>query len=248
MFGLFKPKTKKTTYIEEFTYNNSDIKFEYIIIRKSRMKNCYIRIKENKAIVTASNNVSTSYLHDFVDSKANWIANQLSSSNEIPNSNLMDADASVPLLGNWHKIKIQTSDTIKKNILHIEDNLAIFNLKDQPTNQTLKDLRDTLYKELCPIHLTPSIEKYASIMQLHPTKVTFRKTKSRWGSCSSKNTLSLNTRLMMLPPHIADYIIIHELSHIKHKNHSKEFWSLVQTYDPNYKENRKALRAFEKLF
>jgi len=248
MFGLFKPKTKKPTSTEDFIYNSSKITFDYSIIRKPRMKNCYIRIKGNKAIVTAGNNVSSSYLHDFVDSKAIWITKQLSSSNEILNSNLTDAGASLPLLGNWYKVKIQTSDKIKKNLLYIEDNLAIFNLKDQPTNQTLKNLRDTLYKELCPIHITPSIEKHASLMQLHPTKITFRKTKSRWGSCSSKNTLSLNTRLMMLPPKIVDYIIIHELSHIKHKNHSKEFWSLVQTYDPNYKENRKALRAYEKLF
>lgn len=65
--------------------------------------------------------------------------------------------------------------------------------------------------------------------------------KKRWGSCSSKKTISINWRLIFAPPDIIDYVITHELAHLKHMNHSKRFWKLVETYIPNYKDKRKWL-------
>ncbi len=81
-------------------------------------------------------------------------------------------------------------------------------------------------------------------MNLYPKKVSFRKAKTRWGSCSSKDFISLNIALAALPRTLSDYIIIHELAHIKHKNHSKEFWALVKRHYPNYKDARDELKKF----
>ena len=65
--------------------------------------------------------------------------------------------------------------------------------------------------------------------------------KKRWGSCSNKKTVSINWRLIFAPPEIIDYVIIHELTHLKHMNHSKRFWKEVQKHIPDYKEKRKWL-------
>ncbi|MFC1755907.1 M48 family metallopeptidase [Patescibacteria group bacterium] len=65
--------------------------------------------------------------------------------------------------------------------------------------------------------------------------------KKRWGSCSNKRTVSINWRLILAPPEIIDYVIIHELIHLKHMNHSKRFWKEVQKHIPDYKEKRKWL-------
>lgn len=76
----------------------------------------------------------------------------------------------------------------------------------------------------------------------HYTSITIRDQKSRWGSCSSHGTLSFNYRLMMAPPKILDYVVVHELCHLTHMNHSKEFWSMVESILPDYKESKKWLK------
>lgn len=73
-------------------------------------------------------------------------------------------------------------------------------------------------------------------------RILVKDTKSRWGSCSSKGTISLNWRLVMAPSQVIDYVIIHELAHTLQMNHGKEFWKIVEKYQPNWKVHRTWLR------
>ena len=67
--------------------------------------------------------------------------------------------------------------------------------------------------------------------------------RTRWGSCSSKGTISLNWRLVMAPPEVLDYIVIHELAHLEEMNHSAKFWAIVKTFCPDYKAQEEWLKA-----
>lgn len=72
--------------------------------------------------------------------------------------------------------------------------------------------------------------------------ISIRDQKTRWGSCSGKGNLSFNWRLILAPPEILDYVVVHELCHLTHLNHSKDFWHLVETVLPDYKERRQWLK------
>ncbi|HHY51940.1 MAG TPA: M48 family metallopeptidase [Clostridiales bacterium] len=84
------------------------------------------------------------------------------------------------------------------------------------------------------------VEHYANIMGLSPSGIRITAAKTRFGSCSYQNRLCFSCRLMAYPPEAIDYVVVHELAHINHKNHGKEFYALVSSILPDYRE-RKAL-------
>lgn len=104
------------------------------------------------------------------------------------------------------------------------------------------DLVREAYKERAVTHLQQIVSYWSQKMDLHPSQLQFRSQKTRWGSCSSRKTLSFNWKLILFPREVIDYVVIHELAHLKYMNHSKDFWSLVAQYSPNYKEQTQFLR------
>jgi hypothetical protein len=104
-----------------------------------------------------------------------------------------------------------------------------------------------VFKEELPPVVLGYVKEYADKMGLYPSKISFRFNKTRWGSCSPKNALSFNYYLAQLPKELIEYVVVHELAHIKHKNHSEKFWKEVEKYLPDVAIRRKLLRKFEKL-
>lgn len=88
------------------------------------------------------------------------------------------------------------------------------------------------------------VATFAEEHQLHYEKIRISSARTRWGSCSTSGTLSFSWRLILLHPDVIDYVIIHELAHTVHHNHSKRFWKLVENLLPEYKERRNFLKHF----
>ncbi len=89
---------------------------------------------------------------------------------------------------------------------------------------------------------------FNAIYQCHFARVSIKKQSTVWGSCSAKKNLNFNYKIVLLPPHLADYIIVHELCHLKEMNHGKQFWLLVAKTIPEHKQYRKELVAYERYF
>jgi len=116
-----------------------------------------------------------------------------------------------------------------------------------PDGETLRNLYESLYRRHCHEAIVSRVETWSRNMGLSPTRIGFRRARTRWGSCSARNSISLNLYLAALPRQLSDYVIVHELAHIRHKNHSEAFWNLVEKYLPDWKIRRRKLREYEKI-
>jgi predicted metal-dependent hydrolase len=103
---------------------------------------------------------------------------------------------------------------------------------------------DLFYKKEAKKHISALVDRYAATMGLFPSKISFRKAKRRWGSCSGADAISFNYLAMKLPHDVIEYLVVHELAHIRHKHHQKSFWKLVETHTPEYREREKELKTF----
>jgi len=97
-------------------------------------------------------------------------------------------------------------------------------------------------KKYAKEHLPALLKKVAVDMQVDYRAVSIRLQKARWGSCSVQGNISLNAKLLLLPPYVMRYVLVHELSHLEHMNHSAAFWQHVEQFEPNYRKRRFELR------
>jgi len=152
---------------------------------------------------------------------------------------IYDAKSLVEKKREWIETSIAK---LSKNIIN-EDEFLYLGEKKKIEDFRIKNL-DLFYKKEIQKILPAKLEEYSRKMSLFPTSISYRKNKRTWGSCNYKNGLNFNILLMKFPIEVMEYVIVHELAHIKHKNHSKDFWNLVAVYCPNYKEIEKRFKNF----
>ncbi|QZX99392.1 M48 family metallopeptidase [Halobaculum rubrum] len=113
-----------------------------------------------------------------------------------------------------------------------------FRLAEHHVEDTsLKRALESLYRRKARERFESRAESFAVEMGVSYEQIEVRNQRTKWGSCSTSGTLGLNWRLMMAPPEIIDYIVVHELAHLRESSHGDKFWSLVGEYDPEYKDH-----------
>ena len=111
---------------------------------------------------------------------------------------------------------------------------------------TVRDTLERHWRKTADTELTPRCWALARETGVKITRVTVRNQKSRWGACSARGAITLNWRLVQMPPHVSDYILFHELMHRRQPNHSRRFWREVESVCPGWREAERWLRKFGK--
>lgn len=114
-------------------------------------------------------------------------------------------------------------------------------LADNPYDIPAWDSLSATDKKIAKQKIMEHVDYYARRMEIDYGSISMRNQKSRWGSCSSKGNLNFNYRLAYLPEELLDYVVVHELAHRRHMDHSAAFWEEVETYYPAYKKCRQML-------
>lgn len=210
----------------------------YSLRRRPGQKYIRIRVEvDGSIVVSAPKRVSLRAIEKTVAASSGWIETQIA--RQKGQVQLLDMlQNRVLYLGDWY--------TVTMGDVHgVEIDEQCFQVG--PVTGLESDLYPTLVswlKREGRSHIEDRVAVWADRMEISYERVRFGQQKSRWGSCSSRGTLSFNWRLIHFAPTVIDYVVIHELAHRKHMNHSTAFWELVGAYQPDYRSARAILKRY----
>jgi len=215
----------------------------YAHIVNPKLKHTYLSFDNEGNLVIKSPKVSQRYIEQLLLKKSDWI-NRSREKLLQKKGKALDFSQQAELYYQGQTYPLRLIEQTKKRTTLIFDQ-EVFLLYYHHYDEVLFQKHvDNFYKEEAKEFVPLLVEKWSGQMALTPTNIRFRKTKRQWGSCSGKNVLSFNTMLMKLPQDVIQYIIVHELAHIKHKHHQKSFWNLVGQYLPDYKQRITELHTY----
>uniref|UniRef100_UPI00272C7C30 M48 family metallopeptidase n=1 Tax=Vallitalea guaymasensis TaxID=1185412 RepID=UPI00272C7C30 len=202
----------------EFYYNSRKIEYT---IKYSKRKTIAIHIEpSNNIIVKAPIGMDRNRLKELVESKGKWISNKLEESNDYKIQKRTYKNGELFLfLGKEYPLELMIDETASVMSVEIINNSLriITNTEDK---DSIKNLLEEFYKKQTRIIIQDRIKYYQNYFIVRPNNIRIKKQKTRWGSCSSLKNLNFNLKLSMAKLSVIDYIVVHEMSHLIHLNHS----------------------------
>ena len=216
----------------EFKCDVSDVFYPVLVKVTARKKTISIRVFKNKIIINAPNFIEENFILNLLERKKKWISKNLLNSNYKDNNNFRIGEAYY--LGKKYKINVKKGSYNK--IIMNKDNLELIYVRK---NTKIKNILENWYKKKCFYLLHDRINFFAKQINVEYKDFLIRSYKARLGSCDNKKSISFNWKLIFMPAEVIDYVVIHELCHIVHFNHSKLFWNEVYLHCPKYKDHKK---------
>lgn len=211
---------------------------DYRLIRTNRKTVSLIVDKEGCLVVRAPKNIGKRQIDLLVSQKQEWIvlAKQREEQNKAGKSEFFVSDGFLALFGEEKQVIF---DAQKQPFYSQAD--SCFHLVPAQEAQ-LRCQAEAVYRRLARVCIEQKAGNYAKILGVTPTAVRINGAKTRWGSCSGKNSLNFSWRLMLAPEPCVDYVVVHELCHILHHDHSPAFWQAVEQVVPDRKFRQQQLK------
>ncbi len=208
------------------------------LVRHDRARRYVLRLRPDGTVrVTVPRRGSLRAARAFAEAHADWIARQLTRLAERPaQDRRWLAGTRIPFRGEL--VELQVAEAPSGPVVRFAERIV-------PVPAGAPDFRPAVERELrrlASAELPPRVFAFAAEQQLTVRSVTVRDQRSRWGSCSRRGTVSLNWRLVQMPDAVRDYVIWHELMHLREMNHSARFWRAVAAVCPGFADARRWLR------
>lgn len=214
----------------------------------SRRRTVRIRLADpGRLEVSAPARMPRAEIESLLRSKEAWIVRQVAKLAAVAASPLnarVEPGAELLFLGEARRLTVLAAAGVRPGV-RLEGNRLFVQLPVLPAAEQAAALAGTLrawYVAAARLELELRTARWAERLQVRPQRLFIREQKSRWGSCSSRGNINYNWRAVMAPPAVLDYLVVHELCHLKVPNHSAAFWTLVAKAVPDYKEHRRWLR------
>ena len=207
-----------------------------------------IQVKDGLVEVRAPFKIEQKEIDSFVLQKMGWIKKKLSLQKSIKKliRKKFKNEENFQFLGKDLKLKITISENKKS---YIDDKFIYLVLKNNKENfkEKIKEKLEIFFRETAKDIFKNKTLDEAEKIRVTPKKIIVRSYKRRWGSCSHKKDISYNWKLIMAPEKIIRYVVIHELCHLVHFNHSRDFWKSVEKIIPDYKSSKEWLKLNQHL-
>jgi len=237
---------------------------EYQLVRSKRRKTLSLQVKHGQVTVRAPYNVTSAFINTFIQEKSVWLRAKIVEQQGISDycnynqgDNLLHLGEQVTLNISVSKktsvylspAKLTSAGALSHEHLEMRQLNVIISeriitgiLTPLAKKIQVKKQLEGYFKHLAEKMITERVELISKRTLLVATSINIRQYKARWGSCNNRGALSFNYLLMMTPLFVIDYVIVHELCHLVHLDHSKNFWQLVEKHSPNYKKAKQWLR------
>ncbi len=213
------------------------------VIKSKRRKTVAIKVVDEIVSIHIPEKLPLLIAEAFVTKKASWIKKKLQQqSQRLANEKQFIEGEQLQFLGQNYTLKL----TKASGPISISQTINDIICQGRPQNLNFKSIRNALitwYRAQATEYLTKRTQLLAKQTRLETGDITVKSYKARWGSCNVKGDLQYNWKLILASPAIIDYVIIHELCHTRHHNHSKAFWQLVEQLCPDFKTARQWLKA-----
>ena len=213
-----------------------------IQIIKKNVKNITLKVKPTcEVIIVVPRFTTDNHIEYILKKRENWIAKKIAfyRENYKPQIKEYVSGENVKYLGKNYRLKIIQSED--ESVKLQRGYIQIF-IKDKEDLERKKRLLNEWYHIKAENYFKKIIAKYSKLLDVSVQKVRIRQMKTRWGSCNSvKSYINLNIELIFKPLNAIEYVILHELAHLIHPNHSREFYNYLSTYMPDWKKRKERL-------
>jgi len=220
--------------------------FPYEVKRTNRKKSASIKVVEGRVEVIIPKTLTKKGLLQLIQNKTPWIVRKLKEQSEITPTKPKEyvSGESFAYLGKNYRLKLTQNDSGEVKLKSGQLVLGVGeNLSETERDRFVKGQLERWYVDHAEQRLREKTSRYAEIIGVRPKSIKVRDYKSRWGGCSSKGEISYNWKIIMAPHHVVDYVVVHELCHMIHHNHSPEYWKTVERVYPDYRECRDWLKV-----
>ncbi len=224
-----------------------DATIEYEVRRsKRRRKTMRISVNAGRVLVAAPMTTPNNLLQTFVQDQASWILEHINDPQpEVAPKHFASGDT-LPYLGRNMRVTVEPADVRSPEVRFDHWRFRITTPKalgDEDSHQAIRSAIIAWYSKQAAQRLDVAVELWRRRMgRQDKPQVLVRDQRRRWGSCAYDGTLRFNWRLAMLKPDLMEYVVVHELAHLTHRNHSKNFWGLVSKFLPDATQRRLLLR------
>ncbi len=224
------------------------VNFDYQIIKRPQRKTATICVKPDCSVrILVPVALPEEKIVELVEKKSKWVNKKIEHFQELQRNHKVKRYVSgetFSYLGRKYRLKV-VADHFSHDVKLKNGRFIVHVLPESSGEVRAHIVREQLIKwywEHAAIQFKNKTRQYANQMNLFPISVGVKGYKSRWGSCHSDGRIYYNWRLIMAPHRVVDYVVVHELSHLVHGNHSKKFWKLVGTVIPDFHEQKRWLR------